>query len=109
MQDDENMFLIPANSKRGLLYFGMFTLNDLILFGSGIVLTFILFYVLPVQNIWFAILAIAPGCICGFLVIPVPNYHNIRTVIKTAYDFYTTRQRFVWKGWCVRDGEDSKK
>ena len=107
--DENGAYLIPANSKRGLLYFGLFTLNDFILFGSGIALTFILFYILPVENILFAILAIAPGCICGFLVIPVPNYHNIRNVIKIAYEFYTTRQRFVWKGWCAKDGEGNKK
>ena len=107
--DEENTYLIPANSKRGILYFGMFTLNDLILFAAGIALSFILFYILPVDQLLFALIAIAPGCICGFLVIPVPNYHNIRTVIKTAYTFYTTRQRYVWKGWCAKDGEDSKK
>ena len=107
--DEENTYLIPANSKRGILYFGMFTLNDLILFATGIALSFILFYILPVDQLLFALIAIAPGCICGFLVIPVPNYHNIRTVIKTAYTFYTTRQRYVWKGWCAKDGEDSKK
>ena len=104
-----NSYLIPANSKRGLLYFGLFTLNDLILFGAGLALTFILLYLLPVGNLLFAVIAIAPGIICGFLVIPVPNYHNIRNVIKIAYEFYTTRQRYVWKGWCIRDGEDSKK
>ena len=107
--NNNNTYLIPANSKRGLLYFGLFTLNDLILFGSGIVLTFILFYVLPVGNLLYAILAILPGIICGFLVIPVPNYHNVRTVIKVAYEFYTTRQKFVWKGWCIKDGENDKK
>ena len=104
-----NTYIIPANSKRGLLYFNAFTLNDLILFGAGLAVSFLLFYILPVDQLLFAIIAIAPGCICGFLVIPVPNYHNIRTVIKTAYEFYTSRQRYVWKGWCAKDGEDSKK
>ena len=106
---NDNSYLIPANSKRGLLYFSAFTLNDLILFGVGVAVSFILFYILPVDKLLFAAIAIAPGMICGFLVIPVPNYHNIRTVIKTAYEFYTTRQRYVWKGWCIRDDEDSKK
>ena len=106
---DNNSYLIPANSKRSLLYFGMFTLNDLILFGSGLALTFILLYFLPVGELLYAVLAIAPGVIFGFLVIPVPNYHNIRTVIKIAYEFYTTRQKYVWKGWCLKDGESNKK
>lgn len=107
--EEQKTYLIPANTKRSMLYFSVFTKLDLIIFGIGIALTFILFLILPVEQLLFAIIAIAPGCICGFLVIPVPNYHNIRTVIKIAYEFYTTRQRFVWKGWCIKDGESNKK
>ena len=92
-----------------MLYFSLFTLTDLIILLSGISVTFLLFFLLPVEQLLFAAIAIAPGAICAFLVIPVPNYHNIRTVIKEIYNFYTTRQRFVWKGWCVQDGEDTKK
>ena len=54
-------------------------------------------------KILFAILAILPGIICAFLVLPVPNYHNVLTVIKSTIDFFTRRQRFVWKGWCFED------
>ena len=64
---------------------------------------------LPTQKIWVAVIAILPALIAGFLVFPVPNYHNVRTVIKNAIDFYTTRQRYIWKGWCVLDGERDKK
>ena len=107
--NERNMYLVPANAKKSMLYFGVFNMADIILFGSGVVLTFILLLTLPIEKLIFALIAITPGCICGFLVIPVPNYHNIRTIIKSAYDFYTTRQRFVWKGWCLRDGEQDKK
>jgi len=102
-------YLIPANSKKSMLYFGVFNTTDLILFGSGVGISLILLMILPVQELVFALLAIAPGCICGFLVMPVPNYHNIRTIIRVAWEFYTTRQRYIWKGWCVRDGEEGKK
>ncbi len=104
-----NGFLIPANSKKSLLYFGIFNTTDLILFGGGVGLSLFLLMVLPVDIFWVAILAIAPGCLAGFLVIPIPNYHNLRTIIKLAFEFYTTRQRFVWKGWCYNDGEETDK
>ena len=105
----ENSYLIPANSKKSMLMFGLFNTVDLIIFGSGVGLSLLLMMILPVKEFWVAILAITPGLICGFLVLPVPNYHNIRTVIKNAWIFYTTRQRYIWKGWCFESGEATKK
>ncbi|HHW69286.1 MAG TPA: hypothetical protein GX747_03015 [Tenericutes bacterium] len=102
-------FLIPANSKKSLLIFGLFRWFDLILFSSGIAVTLLLLLLLPVESLFFAIIALMPGVICGFLVMPVPNYHNILNIIKNVYQFYTTRQRYVWKGWCFTDGEENKK
>ncbi len=104
-----NSYLIPANSKKSMLKFGAFTTTDLIIFGCGIGISFLLLMFLPVEQFMFAIIAILPGLICGFLVFPVPNYHNVRTVIKNAWEFYTTRQRYIWKGWCFEDGETGKK
>jgi len=99
-------YLIPANSKKSMLIFGLFNKFDLILFGSGIAISLLLLLILPVDELLFAIIALAPGVITGVLVIPIPNYHNIRTIIGLAYEFYTTRQQFIWKGWCFEDGED---
>ena len=104
-----NSYLIPANSKKSMLKFGLFTTADLIIFGTGLGISLILMMLLPVDNFWVAILAITPGLICGFLVVPVPNYHNVRTVIKNAWNFYTTRQKYIWKGWCFDNGETDKK
>lgn len=98
-----NGFLIPANSKKSMLIFGLFNKFDLILFGSGLVVSFILLLVLPLGNIWIALMAIAPGLITGFLVLPVPNYHNMLTIINSMIEFYTNRQKFLWKGWCYYD------
>lgn len=100
-------YLIPANSKKSMLIFGLFNKFDLILFGSGIALSLLLLLILPVDELLFAIIALAPGVVTGVLVIPIPNYHNIRTIIGLAYEFYTTRQQFIWKGWCFEDGEDN--
>lgn len=100
-------YLIPANSKKSMLKFGLFNTVDLIIFGIGIGLSFIFMMTLPIKDFGIAILAITPGLICGFLVIPVPNYHNIRTVIKNAWNFYTTRQKYIWKGWCANNDKTS--
>ena len=105
---DKNSYLIPANSKRSMLKFGLFNTVDLIIFGTGLGISLLLMMILPVDQFLVAILAISPGLICGFLVIPIPNYHNIRTVIKNAWEFYTTRQKYIWKGWCFDNGETDK-
>ncbi len=94
-------FLIPANSKKSILIFGLFKTFDLILFSIGLGLTFLLLITVPMQDLTWSVIAIAPGMICGFLVLPLPNYYNVRTFIMSAWRFYTIRQKFIWKGWCV--------
>jgi len=101
-------YLIPANSKKSLLIFSRFTPMDLCVFIAGVIVSFVLLLTLPVEDLLFAIIAIAPGCICSFLVFPIPNYHNVMTFIKIAYTFYTTRRRFVWRGWCFSSGINEK-
>ena len=96
-------YLIPANSKKSMLIFGMFYTFDLILFGSGIGATLLCLMILPIEQFLFAILAIMPALIAAFLVFPIPNYHNVLTVIISAIRYLTTRQKFIWKGWCVID------
>ena len=97
-------YLIPANSKKSLLIFGFFTRFDLIMFGIGIAITLLLLFIISPQTLLGAIIDLAPAVITGFLVLPIPHYHNTRTVIKEVYRFYTNRQKFIWKGWCVADG-----
>ena len=96
-------YLIPANSKKSLMIFGMFYPFDLILFASGVGMTLLLLLILPINEFWMAMLAIVPATITGFLVFPIPNYHNVLTVIINAITFITSRQRYIWKGWCVID------
>lgn len=102
-------YLIPANSKKSMLIFGAFKTIDLIILCCGIGLSFLMMMVVPVEEFSFAILAVTPGMICGFLVLPIPNYHNIRTVIANAWNFYTTRQKYIWRGWCYEYGERNEK
>lgn len=98
-------YLIPANTKKSMLFFGLFNTFDLILFGSGLGISLLLLLVLPVEQLLFAIIAVLPGLITGFLVFPIPYYHNVLTILKNVISFFTSRQQFVWKGWCVTSGE----
>ena len=103
-------FLIPANSKKSMLLLGVFTTFDLILFASGISVTIIMLLIIAPNTLFAAVIDLMPAVICGFLVLPVPNYHNIRIILQEAYKFFTSRQKFIWKGWCVTDeyAEESK-
>ena len=104
-----NNYLIPANSKKSMLIFGLFETIDLIIFGVGVGVTLILLLIFSADTLPKAIMILLPGMTAAFLVLPVPNYHNMRIVVTEIWNFYTTRQQFIWKGWCVQDGEDSKK
>jgi hypothetical protein len=100
---NNNIYLIPANSKKSMMIFGMFYPFDLILFGTGLSITLLLLMILPLDSLVVSLLAISPGLITGLLVFPLPNYHNTLTVLIDIFDFITTRQKYVWKGWCVMD------
>lgn len=105
-------FLVPANSKKSLLYFGLFNKFDAIMFGGGVLTTLTLMALIPTGGSWLTIaLIVLPTLVTGFLVFPVPNYHNVLTLLMSVWNFYTTRQRFIWKGWCARDEfkEETKK
>ena len=104
-----NNFLIPANAKKSMLIFGLFTKFDLILFLVGIGVSLLLLVILPVEQIMMAIIALLPVLITGFLVMPVPNYYNIRTLLSSAIQFYMNQRKFKWKGWCVPHGEEENK
>ena len=104
-----NNFLIPANAKKSMLILGLFTKFDLILFGSGIAMTLGLLLLLPLENLLLSIIALLPALITGFLVLPVPNYYNMRTLIGSAIEFYTNQRKFKWRGWCVPHVEEKKK
>lgn len=105
----DNQYLIPANAKKSMLIFGLFNVRDLIIFGSGIGVSLILLIALPVEELVFALIALAPVLVTGFLVFPIPNYHNTLTFLTSLYTYLTTRQKFIWKGWCCKDGESESK
>ena len=100
-----NNYLIPANTKNGKLILGLFTPFDLILLCSGLLISLVLLAFMPLTNVWLTILILAPGLVCAFLVMPVPYYHNMLTIIIEMYEFLTNRQTYRWRGWCYKVGK----
>ena len=101
-------FLIPANSKKSMLILGFFNSVDLIVFGTGCLLTFILLLAIRTNDLTTSLLVVTPALVGAFLVMPVPNQHNIRTLIGNVYTFYTKRRTYYWKGWCFKHGSESE-
>ena len=81
-------YLIPANTKKSLLIFGIFNVFDLVLFGIGLAVSGLLLITLPISDVVMSIIAILPGLVTGFLIMPVPNYHNMMTVLKNCFEFF---------------------
>ena len=104
-----HQYLIPANTKKGQLILGMFKPFDLVLFGTGILITFILLAILPISSTFATILVLSPALITGFLVFPIPYYHNILNILIELYEFLTNRQTYRWKGWCFKSGNKKGK
>ncbi len=98
-------YLIPANSKKSQLILGVFTPTDLTIFGIGVGLTLALLLLVQTSNITLMVLILSPALITGFLVLPVPNYHNVLQFIVNIFTFFGNPRRYVWKGWC-HDGEE---
>lgn len=100
----ENNYLIPANSKKSALILGFFTSVDLIIFAVGCGITLGLLFLLN-ENMGMKelLLILSPALVSAFLVMPVPNYHNVLQLITNIILFVFGRKKFFWKGWCIRD------
>lgn len=99
-----NQYLVPANTKKGELIFGIFKPVDLLIFSIGVGITLLSLVIFStmgnIDNIT-AILLLLPSLIAVLLVFPFPNYHNVRTAISEMINFYSSRQKYRWRGWCV--------
>ena len=103
----DDRYMIPANAKRGKLIFSYFRGIDLAIFAVGIFLTMVMVLIFQdnMNNNWIVALTLIPFGICGLLVLPVPNQHNILVLLQEIYRFYfVNRQKYVWKGWCESYG-----
>ncbi len=96
-------YLVPANSKKQGLIFGLFTTLDLMILVIGLTISFILLMILPVTEIWGILVTLAPVSVAAFLVFPIPNYHNSRVFFHEMYKFYfVNRRKYIWRGWCYQ-------
>lgn len=100
-----NGYLIPANSKRGQLIFNYFRPVDLVIFGVGLTVSFLLLIIIGTGSLLQTILVLAPAAVGALLVAPIPNYHNVLVFITSIYWYLNNRRNYIWKGWCVTDGD----
>ena len=98
-----NLYIIPANSNNGKLIFNIFTKFDLILITSGTIVTILALFIFPPNGFQRLIFCLLPLLITALLVIPIPHYHNVYTVLKDLIDFFYKRRNYKWEGWCDRN------
>jgi hypothetical protein len=103
---NNNNFLIPANSMKSQLILGFFTGFDLIVFLVGVGISVILLCWVKSNNLMAMLGLASPAILAAFLVAPVPNYHNVMTLIGNIYRYSTGRKKYYWRGWCVRNGNN---
>lgn len=100
---ENEQYLIAANSKRGRLIFSIFRKVDLYIAITGAVLTIILFMIFQPDSLWLTVVVLLPLLFCSFLVIPIPNYHNVLCVLQNIYHYLVDPQEYKWKGWCCKN------
>ena len=104
-----NGFLIPANSKKGTLILNIFRPIDMIMFCTGAGVSLLLLMIMPTDNTVGIIISCLPVCITGFLVVPIPNYHNVLCAIQSIFTFIIKRRNYYWRGWCFYEKFGDKK
>lgn len=101
---NNGQYLIAANSKRGQLIFNIFRPIDLGIACIGGTITLILFLIVQPQSLLPGIITLLPLLICAFLVMPIPNYHNVLCVLQNIYKFFIKdKNELTWRGWCAKD------
>ena len=97
-----NDYLIPANSKKGQLMFGVFRPIDLGVLISSAFITVLLLFIIDGQELPILVIKLLPLALGVLLVVPVPYYHNVLVFIEEAIIFFMEPKRFPWRGWCAR-------
>ena len=100
-----NIYIIPANPKSGKLIFNLFRPFDLILAASGLILSILLILIAAPKTLVGTLMCLLPGIVCAFLVVTVPNYHNVLVVIQEGVTFFSNRRNYKWEGWSVKTDE----
>ena len=95
-----NGYLVPANAKRGTLIFNIFRPFDLIMFGTGVIVSLLMLAIVHSDSTLMILISCMPAGITGLLVGPIPNYHNVLCAIQSIFRFYSERRNYIWRGWC---------
>lgn len=107
-----NEYLIPANSKKSQLYFGLFKGIDLMILGAGVVIEIPMLILLNGNSILILFLKFLPIFITIVLLIPIAYYHNVRVVIKEIYLYFKYKlehnEGYYWRGWCASYDTDEE-
>lgn len=98
-----NQYIIPANSKKAQLIFGLFREIDLVILGVGVSISLLLFFIVKGDGVMDMVIDLLPLAISVFLVLPVAFYHNVLVYIQEMINFFTSQNKFRWKGWCVSE------
>ena len=93
-----NTYIIPANSKKGQLLFNLFRPIDLTILIVGVLLSFLFLIILPGDSVTELIIKLLPACISALLVFPVAYYHNVLVFLIEMYYFYTSQNKYLWRG-----------
>ena len=94
-----NQYLIAANTKKGQLIFSVFRPIDLIILSVGSLITFVLFFIFQPSSMVLGVIVLLPILISAFLVLPIPNYHNVLCILQNIYNSYMKdKNELVWKG-----------
>jgi hypothetical protein len=102
-------YLIPANTKRSMLIFGLFKPIDLIIFVVGLVLTAIAVAAVGTDTPGQVIIGLSPLIITSLMVSPIPNHRNVWTFTVNVYTYFTSQRKYRWRGWCMLHGEENDK
>ena len=100
-------YLIPANTKRSMLIFGLFKPIDLIIFVVGLVLTGVLILAVGTDTPAQVIIGLSPLLITTLMVSPIPNHRNLWTFTVNVYTYFTSQRKYRWRGWCMLHGEEN--
>ena len=77
-----NNYLIPANSKKSQLIFGMFRGVDLIILLIGASVSLVLMFAISGDNIGIVFIKLLPLALSLLLIVPIPQYHNVLVFLQ---------------------------
>ena len=99
-----NSYLVPTNTKRATLVAGFLRpIPDLIIAGIGTIVSIVSLMITSTMGLWATIISLIPLLVSWLLVLPIPNYHNTLSLIKSIIDFYERRKKYIWRGWCMKN------